>query len=162
MQYILQQDRKLTSASSMTDPVDKHSQEEDILRQVLAVMAAISSKIPLSVFSNVYFRNYARSLDPKHRPPHNLAINRIIEVLIDGMVLEFVRIVDEHRKLLRQGFISLSTDFATDPNRRQSFGVVLLDLVAEKYDLNDGRTLFMSRETAKKCKDLLSVSFIIF
>ena len=124
LRYILQQDRKLATASENNVVIIKYSQEEDILRQVLAVMAGVSSKFPLSVFKNVYFRNYMRSLDPKHRPPDHLKINRIIEVMVDGAVLEFVRICNERRKLLRHGFISLTTDFVTDPHRKQSFGVV--------------------------------------
>ena len=103
----------------------------------------------------MYFRGYLQSLDPKHSPPDNIKINRIIEVLIDAGVLEFVKICNDRRKLLRHGFISSTTDFVTDPHRKQSFGVLLLDLVAEKYELRDGRTLFMSRETAKKINDLL-------
>jgi hypothetical protein len=155
IKYILQQDGKLETTDANNVAITKYTAEEDILRQVLAVMAAVASKIPLSVFKNVYFRNYTQSLDPKHNPPDHLKINRIVEVLADAGVLEFVKICNERRKLLRHGFISTTTDFVTDPHRKQSFGVILLDLVAKKYELRDGRTLFMSEETSKKISDLL-------
>ena len=161
LQVILKLARKDNTAVDGT-AISKHPREEDMKRRVLAVMAGVSCKVPLSVFDDVYFRNYTASLDPRHRPPHHLEINRIIEVLIDGAVTEFVRIVKERRDLLRNAFISLSTDFVTDPSRHQSFGVVLLDLVAEKYELNDGRVLFMSRDTARRiANELLSVSIAL-
>eukprot|EP00956_Cyclotella_meneghiniana_P041621 scaffold232674_cov36-Cyclotella_meneghiniana.AAC.1 len=103
IKYILQQDGKLDATDANNVAITKYSVEDDILRQVLAVMAAVASKIPLSVFKNVYFRNYTQSLDPKHNPPDHLKITRIIEVLIDAGVVEFVKICNERRKLLRHG-----------------------------------------------------------
>lgn len=155
---ILKLDRKAPVEDDGSDLV-KYSREEDMERRVLAVMFALSCKTPLTVFGDSYFRNYTMSLDPRHKPPHHLEVNQIIEVLLDGLMLEFTKIVDEQRKMLRVGFISLSTDFVTDASRRESFGVVLLDLVAQRYAMNDGRNLFMSSETARKVIDqLLSVS----
>ena len=160
--HILKLDRKLEEGVDGS-VLTKYSREDDVKCRVLAVMAGVSCKVPLSVFNDVYFRNYTRSLDPKHRPPHFLEINRIIEVMIDGAVLEFTRIVNERRALLQKSFISMTTDFVTDPSRRQCFGVVLLDLVAEKYEMTDGRVLFMSRETAREINEneLLSVSNVV-
>ncbi|KAL7501871.1 hypothetical protein ACHAXN_000457 [Cyclotella atomus] len=101
---------------------------------------------------------YMQALDSKHRPPHHLETNRIIEVLIDGAFAEFLRIVEDRRTLLGGGFTSLSTDFVTDLVRRESFGVILTELVAEKFDLEDGRSLHMSKETAGNLSsELLSV-----
>ncbi|KAL7514082.1 hypothetical protein ACHAWX_000792 [Stephanocyclus meneghinianus] len=123
------------------------------------VMAAVAAKIPISVFQGVYSQNYTSALNPKHKSPHALKINRISEVLIDGAVLEFTRIVKEQRKKLCFGFISLTTNFVTDPNHHQSFGVVLLNLVAQKYKLVDGQDLFMSKETADRISDKLQSGF---
>lgn len=114
-------------------------------------MAAVSSRVPLSVFGNSYFRMYMQALDSKHHPPHHLETNRIIEVLIDGVFAKFLRIVEDRSTLLGGGFMSLSTDF-----------VILTELVAEKYELKleDGRCLFMSKETAGNLSnELLSVAF---
>jgi hypothetical protein len=143
-----------------TTAAAKHPREEDMVKRVLGVMAAVSSRVPLSVFSNSYFRMYTQALDSKHRPPHHLETNRIIKVLIDGAFAEFLRIVEDRRTLLGGGFTSLSTDFVTDSVRRESFGVILTELVAEKFDLEDGRSLHMSKETAGNLSsELLSVSF---
>lgn len=155
---ILRLARKDVESGALT----KHPREEDMVKRVLGVMAAVSSRFPLSVFNNSYFRLYTTALDPMHRPPHHLEINRIIEVLVDAAYVEFLRIVNERRDFLGYGFMSLSSDFVTDSVRRESYGVILVELVAEKYELEDGRTLYMSRETADKiCNQLLSVSLII-
>ena len=66
----------------------KYTRDEDIVKRVMAVIAAISCNFPLSVLSDVNFRNYTSSLDPKHKPPHHLETNRIIEVMIDYAMLE--------------------------------------------------------------------------
>ena len=62
-------------------PVEKAAQKDDMVRRVLAVIAGVTSKIPLSVFSNPDFRAYIESTNPTHKPVHYLEINCIIEVL---------------------------------------------------------------------------------
>ncbi len=50
-------------------------------------------------------------------------------------------------------------DFVTDASHCKAFGVVLLDCVAEKWELSDVRNLFMSRDNSCKIENkLLSVS----
>ena len=160
LQYSLQQGCKLPKSTDLASAVEKFSRDEDIVHCVRGVMAAVAAKISVSVFQGVYFQNYTSVINPKHKPPHALKINRIIEVLIDGAVLAFTRIVEEECKKLCFGFISLTTNFVTDPNHHQSFGVVLLNFVAQKYKLVDGQDLFMSKETADRISDKLqSVSF---
>ena len=46
--------------------------------------------------------------------------------------------------------MSGNIDFWTDPRRRESFGVLVLDILASKYKLEDGLTLFMSNDTKGK------------
>ena len=57
----------------------KYSRDEDMVKRVLAVIAAISSNFPLSVLGDTNFRNYTASLDPRHKPPmskRNTNVNR--------------------------------------------------------------------------------------
>ena len=49
--------------------------------------------------------------------------------------------------------MSGNIDFWTDPHRRESFGAFVLDLLASKYVMDDGMTLFMSQETRDKVDD---------
>eukprot|EP00956_Cyclotella_meneghiniana_P033656 scaffold98044_cov37-Cyclotella_meneghiniana.AAC.1 len=90
-----------------------------------------------------------------HKPPHHLETTRIVECAIDIAMAEFTAIVADRRKELGHGFASLSTDFVTDATRREPFGVIIVDLIAECYDLEDGRQLFMSKETAARIADQL-------
>lgn len=150
---------RMDKSEDSTEGFTKHSREEEILRRVNAVLAAVASNVPLSIFSNDYWRIYLKSLDPMHNPPHHLEVTRIVECAIDIAMAEFVSIVSERRAELSHGFVSLSTDFVTDATRREPFGVIIVDLIAECYDLEDGRHLFMSKDTAARCTDmLLSVS----
>jgi hypothetical protein len=159
LKRILQLGGKLADTNEEGDAIVKHTREEDMPRRVLGVLAAVSTKIPLSVFGNDYFRQYTRSLDPKHRPPNHLETNRIIEVAMDLAILEVNRILADCRDRIGEQFLSISTDFWTDSVRKQSFGALVASMVAEKYRLSDGRELYMSRETAKRNEAvLLSVS----
>jgi hypothetical protein len=113
--------------------------------------------------ANPDFREYTKSLDPMHHPPHHLEINRIIEVMLDVGMEEFVRILQDRRQLLCYGFMSGSIDFWTNSTRRAAFGVLMLDLVAEQYTMTNGRKYFMSHETASRLKEqLMSVSVYNF
>lgn len=153
--HILKLDRKDTPVAADS----KHTREEDMEKRVMGVMAVVATRVPLSIFSSVYMKKYLGLLDPKHKPPHNLEVNRIIEVMIDCAFSEFVKICTEQRSSVSNGFVSLSTDFVTDSVRRESYGCIIADLVAPKYEMLDGRELFMSRETASKINDeLLHVS----
>ncbi len=116
---------------------------------VMAVMAAVGSNVPLSIFDNVMFQNYLRRLDSKHRAPYCLERTRI-EVLMDGAMQELSRMIKEHRNILREGFVSASTDFWTDLHCRQQFGALVINMIDEKYFVEDTELwLFMSRETAE-------------
>ena len=46
-----------------------------------------------SVFDNDHLRAYVRGLDRKHSPPHRLERLRILEVMMDGSMMEFLKIV---------------------------------------------------------------------
>ena len=46
--------------------------------------------------------------------------------------------------------MSGNIDFWTDPHRRESFGVMVLDILAPSYVMDDGQALFMSHETKDK------------
>ena len=133
----------------------KRPREDDMLRRVIFAFFIFHSKIPLSSAQNPFLKQYIKQLDPLTRLPHHLELNRIAEVAIDGVYLELSRIVKERREVVEKGFVSLATDFWTNSTKKKSFGVLMLDLIAEFYDFVDGQRLFMSRETAKNVGNLL-------
>ena len=53
----------------------KNTREEDMINCVMAVLAAVGSKVPLSIFDNYYIKLYLRQLNPKHRSQHRLERN---------------------------------------------------------------------------------------
>ena len=85
--------------------------------------------------------------------------------MIDYVMMEIRMIVEERRKTLGKGFLSLSVDFSTDSVRKQAFGAIMMDIIAFKYRLNDGREMFMSSATAERVQNILvavSLTAVIF
>lgn len=60
----------------------KDTREEDMIKRVAAVLAAVGSKSPLSVYDNSFVKQYLELLDPRHSPPYRLERVRILEVSI--------------------------------------------------------------------------------
>ena len=48
------------------------------------------------------------------------------------------------------GFLSGSIDFWTDSHRREQYGCFVVDMIAESYRMENGRELFMSRNTRER------------
>ena len=116
-----------------------------MLFSVFAVMGAVGGKVPLSLFNNHSFKTYLHHLNPKHRRPHRLERNRILEVMIDFAQLEFKKIVDERRNKLGCLFLFVTTYFWTESFHKVCFGALIADIITEKYKLKNDTTLFMSR-----------------
>ena len=103
------------------------------------------------------------SVDSKHRTPNQIERNCIVEVLIDGGVLEMSKIMSEHHNELGQEFLSESTDFWTDPHCTELLGALVVDLIAEKYSVKDiVMELFMSCETAKSLGNTMVCNHFCF
>lgn len=152
-----------SSSKSLSSELGVSTKSAELHRRVLAVMAAVSSKSPLSIFDNDAFRRYLHELNPNHRPPYRLERVRMLEVIMDMAANEFVRILEEQRAKLVHSFLSVQTDMWTDPHRREQFAALLVSLVANQYQLRDGRKLFMSKDTAKALHnngELLSVRLL--
>ncbi len=158
LKYLLSIDGKALSTTADADGT-KYTQEEDVSNCVMAVMAGVSSNMPLNVFDTAMFKQYLHHLDSNHRSPHCLKRTRIIEVLMDGAMLELSRIITNRCKALDEGFVSASTDFWTDSHRKEQFGALVINMIAEKYFVYElDMWLFMSRETAK-CLENKGVRF---
>ena len=113
----------------------------------MLVFTWIIGKTPLSIFDNDRMLQYLGMIAPGHSPPHRRERNHIVLVIMDGIMLEIMRILTKQRNDLYHAFVSGSIIFYTDSHRKESFGAFVIDLVAEKYQLANGMTLFMSRQT---------------
>ena len=69
-----------------------YARKEDMIHRVNAIIVAVGRMNTLSVFDNLFMREYLKGLDPKNKPPHRLERIRLVEVLIDDAMMEFGRI----------------------------------------------------------------------
>jgi hypothetical protein len=53
-------------------------------------------------------------------------------------------------QLLGPGFMCGSIDFWTDDHCKESYGALVVDMLAEQYDMENGPSSFMSQETKEK------------
>ncbi len=93
--------------------------------------------MPLNVFDTAMFKQYLHHLDSKHSSPYCLKRTRIIDVLMDGAMLELSRIMTDCHKALDEGFVSASTDFWTDSHKKEQFGALVINTIAEKYFVDE-------------------------
>jgi hypothetical protein len=120
---------------------------------VAGIKAAVGGKLPLFLFENVFVREYLAQLNPNHHPPYCLECIHIIECMIDYAKLELGFIMEEHRLELLSGFLSGTINFWTNYYRKQQFGCFVVDMIAEKYELENGQVLFISRKTRTRLQD---------
>ena len=66
-----------------------YARKEGIIHHVNTIIAAVGSMNTLSVFDNLFMQEHLKVLDPKHKPPHRLEHIHLVEVLIDGAIMEF-------------------------------------------------------------------------
>jgi hypothetical protein len=120
---------------------------------VTGVKALVGGKLPLSVFNIVFVSSYLVQLNPRHLPPYRLERIRIIECMIDYAKVELSLIMAERCLELLSGFLSGTIDFWADSYCKQQFGCFVVDMIAKKYDMENGQALFMSRTTKSKLQD---------
>ena len=128
---------------------------------MFAVKAAIGSLSPLSIFDNKFWRSYLFRLDSSHCPPHRLERIRLAEVTMDLSMAEVEKIFDDRRKELYDAFASAAIDFWTDSHRKESYGALVVNVTANKYELSNGLSLFMSDETKEATTQLHGKDFFI-
>lgn len=138
----------------------KYPRTIDMVNRVAAVRAAVASKTPLAVWDNDMMKSYIKMINPKHSTPYPLERTRILEVMIDGGMIEFAKMNAERREELGEGFMSGTIDFWTDSHRKEAFGAFVIDMTAEKYKMADGSEFFMSRETREKLDEELFMTGI--
>jgi hypothetical protein len=129
------------------DSEGKYPREVKMVNRVAAVKAAIASKTPLSLFDNPQMKEYLCKLNPKHSPPYHLEQTPILEVMIDAAMKELDQMLTECREHLHEGFVLGMIIFWTDSYSREQYGLFVIDFSAQKYELEDGTSLFMSKKT---------------
>ncbi len=72
---------------------------------------------------------------------------------MDAAMKELVQMLTERREQLHEGFVSGTIYFWTDSHWPEKYGSFVIDFPAEKYELQDGKTLFMSKKTKEGMPD---------
>ena len=67
-------------------------------------------------------------------------------------------LLKEKRDLLCEGFMSVDIDFWTDEHRHEEFGAIMANLLANRYSMEDGESLFTSDATKAKVDSALFVT----
>jgi hypothetical protein len=84
---------------------------------------------------------------------------RILRILDEAFLMEYRRIVADNILLYGKNFASTNSDFYTNSERRESFGCLVANMLAQRYVLKDGRRVFMSNKTFKDSeKTLVAIS----
>jgi hypothetical protein len=73
--------------------------------------------------------------------------------MIDYAKLELGLIMAECRLELLSGFLPGMIDFWTDSQCKQQFGCFVVGTIAEKYEMENRRVLFMSRMSRSRLQD---------
>ncbi len=89
------------------------------------------------MFENVFVRDYLAQLNPKHCPPYQLEYISIIECMVAYVRLELGLNMAEHCMELLSGFLSGTIDFWTDSHCKQQFGCFVVDMIVEKYEMEN-------------------------
>ena len=137
--------------------IEHYSLEEDIENRVRCVMAIVASGSPLSIADNTFMVEYVQGLDRKHKTPareQRLDVLRALDVVLND---ELGRIIDDCYMKYDRCFVASNSDFFTSKVLGASFGVIMINMVAKKYQFNNKRWLFVSDETlAKIPNDILT------
>ena len=131
---------------------DKH-----IWLRVKAFLALVGSKSALSIFDNPFMQYHIRYLNPRHSILHYLEHNQIMEVLLVCCMQELKEILKERHSKLGNNFVSASINFWTNPHRKEQFGALIINFLADKYSVfvvGKKKEIFMIREIKKSLQKI--------
>jgi hypothetical protein len=114
---------------------------------VKLVLFAVEANIAAVALQGTMAKRLLRHLDPKHTPPQNLPFMRLVRLLDLAFHREYQRLIDDNVLWLGARFASTNSDFYQNPERRESYGCIVSNMAARRYNFKDGRRLFVSRQT---------------
>ena len=94
-----------------------------------------------------------QGLNEKHRPPYRLKRVRLTRICEEACKHKFALIVQECYVELIDSFLSSNSNFWWEPVWQESYGAVIVSIVAHMYHFVDGRCLFISNKTRSKIPD---------
>jgi hAT family C-terminal dimerisation region len=118
-----------------------------LFSQVKAVLFTIETGGAAISLQGVFAKRFFQHLHPQHNPPHNLMYMRMVRLLELAFLREYRRLIDDNVLWLGSNFASTNSDFYRNPERRESYGCIVATMAALRYTFNDGRKIFVSKQT---------------
>jgi hypothetical protein len=87
-----------------------------------------------------------------HVPPHSIAFMRIIRLLEKAVFREYKRIIADNLLLYGSNFVSTNSDFYMNSERRESFGCLVANTLAQRY-------IMEVRRRRRLCHDFIQQLF---
>ena len=126
--------------------------------QVKAVLFAIESNVAAIALHGTMAKLFFQGLCPQHAPPQNLPFMRIVRLLDLAVDREYRRLINDNVEWLGTQFASTNSDFYQCPERREAYGCIVANMCGMKYIFNDGRSLFVSKQTLNKgCSEKIAI-----
>jgi hypothetical protein len=110
-------------------------------------MYAIEGNGAAASLQGNFAKRFFRHLDPLHTPPQTVPFMRIVRLLDQAVSREYKRLINNNVIWLGSSFASTNSDFYVNPERRETYGAVVSNMVCDRYLFKEGRAMFVSRRT---------------
>jgi hypothetical protein len=96
-------------------------------------MFCIESNCAMVCLQGTHAIRFFQLLEPSHVPPHRIAFMRLTRLLEKAVFREYHRIVADNALLYGTDFASTNSDFYTNKERRESYGCLVANMLAQQY-----------------------------
>jgi len=131
--------------------------EEDLSHHINECFIIISTGLPMGFFCSPHVQDLLRGLEPRHKPLYPLKLMRLLRVVILTLNEEISLIIQELFLKYCTGFVASSSDFWWHPVYQLSFGGCIASVIANRYRMQNGLSLFMSDSTHNLIKGDTSI-----
>jgi hypothetical protein len=125
---------------------------------VKAVLFSVEASLAAICLQGQFAKSFFGYLDARHRPPQNVAYMRMVRLIELAFFREYARLIEDNVLWLGSSFAATNSDFYRNPERRESYGCIVANMSALRYQFEDGRKLFMSKQTLNEGAAKLLVS----
>ena len=132
---IVQLNSKKKAAQIAGSEVPVIARKDLVLQWVRAVLFSIDSNCATSCLQGSFALRFFQCLNKMHTPPYRVAFMRIVRLIQQAVFREYKRIICDNALSYGSKFVSTNSDFYTNSERRQSFGCIVSNMLAQRYVL---------------------------
>jgi hypothetical protein len=96
-------------------------------------MFCIEANVATMCLQGTHATRFFQLLEPSHVAPHRIAFMRVTRLLERAVFREYHRIVADNALLYGTDFASTNSDFYTNKERRESYGCIVANMLAQEY-----------------------------